>query len=624
MTPRFYYYLIINIFFLSVMGLPVEAQEIDMMQREKALNSIYGMEKLSLLNELTAYYQVENSKKAFRYARQATDLAGNIFQDSVSHSEADRQQQVQAFLQYGEVLYGRDRLMDARKHFEKAKAYSANIENQDFLNKSIHYIADIDQKIESGEYKQSFFRKTVGSLEVGKVINKTSSDLAINTDLRIARFHENNRSYKSAVYHYEKAINLLRNQGDQDQIRGLQLKIAVLLDSIGDYVESQKHLAKVIDEIDHVGDSTTAEVVLDSLGFIPPSEVAETAVEIETMHQEKDSLRNLSKKYYDEKDFQKSLEYFQLYEELSMKLKQDSIASAALNKQKEGEIMLLRQQKLIADLNVKAIEEEKANQVRIRKAAVAIVLLVLLVSLVVIYFYVTKRKEHKKLTVAYGQLNQAKTRLEQAELKIVTLLKQQVSGDIATELLRADSDKPAKRFVCVMFLDIRDFTPRAEKLSPEELIRFQNDTFGFMIDIVQQHHGNINQLLGDGFMATFGAPVSHGNDCQNAFHCSRKILEELDMRNAAHTTPVRIGIGLHAGNVVTGNVGNDERKQYSVTGNPVIIASRVEQLNKKFGTKMIITEDVCNNLDEAFASPQDFMEEKIKGRKESVKILTFT
>ena len=87
-------------------------------------------------------------------------------------------------------------------------------------------------------------------------------------------------------------------------------------------------------------------------------------------------------------------------------------------------------------------------------------------------------------------------------------------------------DKPGEElFVCIMFVDIRDFTPMAESLSPEELIKYQNNVFGFMIDVVQKNHGNINQLLGDGFMATFGAPVSKGNDCQNAFQASLEILK---------------------------------------------------------------------------------------------------
>jgi adenylate cyclase len=204
-----------------------------------------------------------------------------------------------------------------------------------------------------------------------------------------------------------------------------------------------------------------------------------------------------------------------------------------------------------------------------------------------------------------------------------SLLSQHVSGDVARQLLMNNTDKPGERcFVCIMFLDIRDFTPMAEKLSPEEIIEYQNNVFGFMIDIVQQHNGTINQLLGDGFMATFGAPVSKGNDCQNAFEASQVILSELKDRSQAGLIPkTRVGIGLHAGHVVTGNVGNEQRKQYSVTGNPVIIASRVEQLNKTYKSQMIITEEVFHKLDQPVNLKQPFLEVEVKGRSNPVKIL---
>ena len=84
-----------------------------------------------------------------------------------------------------------------------------------------------------------------------------------------------------------------------------------------------------------------------------------------------------------------------------------------------------------------------------------------------------------------------------------------------------------------MFLDIRDFTPFVEKLGPEEIIEYQNKVLGFMIEKVIEYGGIVNTILGDGFMATFGAPVSHGNDCQNAFLAAKEILLEIKERNEA-------------------------------------------------------------------------------------------
>ncbi|MEN1785581.1 MAG: adenylate/guanylate cyclase domain-containing protein [Bacteroidota bacterium] len=272
-------------------------------------------------------------------------------------------------------------------------------------------------------------------------------------------------------------------------------------------------------------------------------------------------------------------------------------------------------------MNVLAAEREKKQETKTKNTFILVGLVLLIGALGLFYMYVLKRKQHKKLTITYRDLNTTKSKLEDAEKRIVKLLTQQLSADVAQELLSDAPDEPGKHFVCIMFLDIRDFTPMAEKMTPEELIAYQNNVFGFMINAVQKYNGNINQLLGDGFMATFGAPISHGNDCQNAFNAAKEILYELKERNNAglikHT---KIGIGLHAGYIVAGNVGNESRKQYSVTGNAVIVASRVEQLNKELKSQLIITEEVHHHLSEQLPDATTYMKIKLKGKRTPINV----
>jgi adenylate cyclase len=183
--------------------------------------------------------------------------------------------------------------------------------------------------------------------------------------------------------------------------------------------------------------------------------------------------------------------------------------------------------------------------------------------------------------------------------EIIDLFGQQISPQIATSILaKKDELSGARKMVCVMFLDIRDFTPFVESHTPEEVVTYLNKLFHFMIDIVQMHNGVINQFLGDGFMATFGAPVANGNISQNAVMAARQIIEKVKSENETGNIPkTRIGIGLHYGQAVIGNIGSSLRKQYSITGSVVIIASRIEQLNKTYNAQLTISEQVFNQLE---------------------------
>ena len=203
---------------------------------------------------------------------------------------------------------------------------------------------------------------------------------------------------------------------------------------------------------------------------------------------------------------------------------------------------------------------------------------------------------------------------------IEKLFGQQVSSEIVDELINTNYEVTSKRrFVCIMFLDIRNYTPFAEDKKPEEIIKFQNDVFGFMIEIINKNHGIINQFMGDGFMATFGAPVSSENDCQNAVESAIEINNELKEEIEQGKFPdIKIGIGLHAGEVVTGNVGTSTRKQYSVTGNTVIIASRIEQLNKKYDSTILISKEVLDKIQ--INEYNSIGEVDIKGRQKPIEI----
>ena len=188
--------------------------------------------------------------------------------------------------------------------------------------------------------------------------------------------------------------------------------------------------------------------------------------------------------------------------------------------------------------------------------------------------------------------------------KVVNLFGQQVSKEVVEEMLHSNGDIKSKMMkVCVMFIDIRNFTKFVVGKSPVEIVKYQNSFFSVVVNAVTKHHGIVNQFLGDGCMVTFGAPSPLSNPSQHAVNAAKEIQHELNKEIAKGNIPLTtIGIGIHTGEAVTGNIGNKERQQYSITGNVVILASRIEQLNKKFDSQFLISGDVRDSIDNSINS----------------------
>jgi len=210
----------------------------------------------------------------------------------------------------------------------------------------------------------------------------------------------------------------------------------------------------------------------------------------------------------------------------------------------------------------------------------------------------------------------------QERQRVLDAFGQQVSPAIVEELLKAGPEIASRRtFVCVMFADIRNFTPLVENKSPEEIVAIQNVFFAEAVEIVNRNHGIINQFLGDGFMATFGAPLTTGRDCANALAAARELVAGMRrLSEAGRIPPVTLGIGLHAGEAVSGNVGSELRKQYSITGNVVILASRIEQLNKEYGSQILASGEVLAAAGENAAAATSLGPVNVKGREQPIEL----
>ncbi len=213
-------------------------------------------------------------------------------------------------------------------------------------------------------------------------------------------------------------------------------------------------------------------------------------------------------------------------------------------------------------------------------------------------------------------------RIEEVEAKnqAIDLFGQQVSAPVARALLDNTAvSAGSTRTVSVLFLDIREFTPYAAAHEPEEVVQYLNTLFSFMIRVIGAHDGIVNQFLGDGFMATFGAPHDDAQHAAHAVASARELHAGIThMVEKGQIPPTRIGIGIHSGEAITGNIGSEERRQYSVTGSTVILASRIEQLNKSFNSAILISEDTFLRAGLPAASGERIDAVSVKGRTDQL------
>jgi class 3 adenylate cyclase len=207
--------------------------------------------------------------------------------------------------------------------------------------------------------------------------------------------------------------------------------------------------------------------------------------------------------------------------------------------------------------------------------------------------------------------------------KIKTLFGQHVSTEVANELIsnthNIAESKPYE--VTIMFLDIRDFTAYAEVRSPKEVANIQNTLFSEYITIVKDNKGIVLQILGDGLMAVFGAPIVTPSHPKDAIQAGHTMLEITNLLFESGQIPkMKLGIGLHTGKVIAGEIGNDSRKFYSITGTNVIIAARIEQLNKLLESQFLISETVFQRIQEADFASQSKGSFELKGISEKINI----
>jgi adenylate cyclase len=214
--------------------------------------------------------------------------------------------------------------------------------------------------------------------------------------------------------------------------------------------------------------------------------------------------------------------------------------------------------------------------------------------------------------------------------KMKKLFGQYVSKDVCEQLM-ADPGLARlggqRRDMTVLFSDIRGFTALTERGQPEEIVGMLNEYFTRMVEIVFRHHGTLDKFVGDMVMALFGAPL---DDPRHADHAAEAALEMLDALNelnarwrAAGCPELGIGIGINTGPMIAGNIGSEAIMSYTVIGDAVNLGSRLESLNKEYGTRIIISDTTRDHLSGSY-SFRPLGNVVVKGKTQPVAIFELT
>ncbi len=214
------------------------------------------------------------------------------------------------------------------------------------------------------------------------------------------------------------------------------------------------------------------------------------------------------------------------------------------------------------------------------------------------------------------------------EEKRARFIKEAFSSYLSNDLLQQLVHHPEKlslggekKELSILFSDIREFTSISESMDPVSLVRLLNRYFTPMTNAVLKNGGMLDKYIGDAVMAFFNAPVDIKNHADAACHSALEMLEELDKLNEELKTEgkeeLHIGIGINTAEVIVGNMGSDIRFNYTVVGDGVNLASRVEELTKRYGVAILITEHTLEKLTDDFLY-REIEPVQVKGKENAV------
>lgn len=253
-----------------------------------------------------------------------------------------------------------------------------------------------------------------------------------------------------------------------------------------------------------------------------------------------------------------------------------------------------------------------------------------------IFQYITKpwNEQELKMTISHAihlyHLQQENQHLLQAlndkvreQEKTLNLFKRYVPKEVVERALSEETPlfEGELREVSVIFCDLRNFSEFSGLMEPREVVSFLNQFYWLMASCVKQHHGTVYQYIGDEVFAVFGAPITFPENYSNAVFCAIHMIEKMKTLNEwlepRYNIEVGVGIGINSGTVIAGNLGSEDKLEYSVTGHIVNMAKRIESLTKEKPNTILISASTFEKVKDLFELNQ-WEPVKVKGNAEPV------
>lgn len=297
---------------------------------------------------------------------------------------------------------------------------------------------------------------------------------------------------------------------------------------------------------------------------------------------------------------------------------------------------------------VAQVEEDKALEAarKVRKTSIIITAMVSVVAFLIVFFFslsltqplvrlvdatesvaqgnydvkvkVSTTDEIGDLTAAFNQMTIGLAEREKFKTAFAKFHSQEVAEKILSGELKLGGER---KHATVFFSDVRGFTAMSEKMEPEALVSVLNRYMTRMVRVILEHGGIVDKYVGDAIMALWGVPLAKDGDVKNAVQACldmRQALDELNTEFKAEGLPtLKMGMGLNYGPLVSGNIGSEERMEFTVIGDTVNTASRIESITKTFGTDCLISQAVLDQVPGLFLVEKAH-EAKVKGKADAL------